>query len=122
MTLEELHGGIDDAEADVRDYLWDWLRYERINYADKKYAADGDSRRKLVEDMKEHGISNESEWWVFITNYLKRSQLLGIETEQGRQALGKTIITLMHCLETAITVHGDMPKPGMPSGEIEPWE
>jgi hypothetical protein len=96
-----------------------WLGTERREYADVKYAEDGESRLKL--EMQNFGLSEDGEWWVFITNYLKRAQLLGLDTTGGRQAMGKCIVTMMHALETSVEVFGELPKPGVPSGTIEKW-
>lgn len=55
-------------------------------------------------------------------NYYGRALIFNVTTELGRQAVGKTIATLMHLLETAVEEHGPMPLPGVPSGEIQPWQ
>lgn len=98
--------------------LLEWILRERDRYADVKYDENDENHRRLVSDMCNLGISEDSDHWGFITNYLKRAQILGLDTLPGRQALGKTIVTLMHTLERAISVHGAMPQPGFPSGEI----
>jgi hypothetical protein len=66
--------------------------------------------------MRTDGLAGP--WIDFIGNYLRRAELLGLDTMKGRQALGKYIVTMMHCLETAIEVYGPMPRAGYPSGEI----
>jgi hypothetical protein len=101
----------------TRQSLLDWIATERALYADVKYAADGPNRAALIADLRDHPHI-DGEWDVFIGNYLRRAQLFGVDSLPGRQALGKTIVTLMHCLETAIEAHGPMPVPGVPSGEI----
>lgn len=109
--------------TDVREHLLDWIREERSNYADGKYEEGGDIRYKLVLDMSDNGIDENSEWYVFISNYLRRAQLFGANTVKGRQALGKLIVTLMHALETSIVLNGPMPKPGVSSSEdIQEWK
>lgn len=88
-----------------------WISTERKQYADLKYP----DKVKLDSLMAESGI----EWWmVFITNYLKRSEIFSLATPQGRQALGKMITTAMDCLESACRVYGPMPKGGVTSGEL----
>ena len=95
-----------------------WIATEREVHASSKYGEDKDARLGLVADMESHPHI-DGEWDVFIGNYLRRAQLFGLDTPQGRQALGKTVVTLMHCLETAVDVFGPMPAPGVPSGVIE---
>lgn len=95
--------------------LLDWIIQERLVYADRKYGR-GAKQVTLMREMEEVGLG--SMWMTFITNYLRRAELLQIQTPGGRQALGKLIVTLMDCLEMAIDVHGSMPDPGYPSGEI----
>lgn len=99
------------------EVLMVWIAGERATHAGVKYGDDTPQWRALVEDMKAHAHL-DGEWDVFIGNYLRRAQLLGLDSLPGRQALGKTIVTLMHCLETAVEVYGPMPSPGLPSGEI----
>ena len=101
----------------ARDELLEWIATERAFYADVKYAEDGTNREALIADLRYHPHI-DGEWDVFIGNYMRRSQLFGVDSLPGRQALGKTIVTLMHCLETAIEVYGPMPAPGVPSGEF----
>lgn len=97
----------------------EWLHRERAEYADFKYAETTESRHKLVVDLQNYGLSGE--WMVFVGNYLKRVELFGLDTPQGRQALGKLIVTLTHALETSVEVCGPMPAPGVPSGELLEW-
>ena len=102
----------------ARDQLRVWLAKERREYADSKYDEQDENHRRLMLDMQNLGITEYSEHWGFITNYLKRAQLLGLDNPLGRQALGKTIVTLMHTLERAIEVFGPLPEAGYPSGEL----
>lgn len=102
-----------------------WIQQEREQYAyTRKYARDGqqqsDNRRMIVDAIAtgEFGVQLQD----FVFNYLKRVQLFGLDTPQGRQALGKAVMTLIDYLETAVDHHGAMPRPGVPSGEILPWE
>lgn len=106
----------------IRDMLLDWITTERAEHADKdqKYAPGSPGRLMLIEAMRTEGYGQT--WGNFIDNYLFRAEKqYGLQTEQGRQAMGKAIVALMHCLETACYVYGDMPRPGLPSGEVEPW-
>jgi hypothetical protein len=108
------------SEIEVKVKLREWIEYERAVHASTKYSEGMDGRKMLVEAMKTEGWGDT--WQNFAGNYLKRVELFGIDTPQGRQAMGKAIVTLMHCLETAMVVHGDLPKPGLTSGEIEEWK
>lgn len=99
----------------------DWIEIERRDYAGGiKYAETSVNRTKAIEDMQANGL--DGDWIIFISNYIRRAELLRVETPQGRQALAKAIVTLMHCLETAVQVYGNMPTPGVPSGEIAVWD
>lgn len=101
----------------ARDQVGLWISLERIQYADTKYKDGEDNRAKLIEAMKTEGFSEDGVWMGFLGNYIRRAQLFGVDTLQGRQALGKAITTAMHCLETAVMVHGDMPLPGVSSSD-----
>lgn len=99
-----------------------WIEKERNDYADTKYGEGTPQRQRAIDDTGIHPhLDDDSDWYVFITNYLQRVRIFGVDTQQGRQALGKLVVTLLHCLETSVLVYGDMPKPGVSSGEIEPW-
>lgn len=98
-----------------------WLGAERSQYADIKFGEDTRIRSDMIESMREHGVGIPGQWDVFITNQLRRTQLLGVENAVGRQALGKLVVMLTHALETAVEIHGPMPTPGVPSGTVEPW-
>ena len=104
-----------------RPYLQDWIVRERAHHADVKYEEGNDNRERLRAAMETEGFAKGGDWELFIFNYLSRAQVLGLDTEQGRQQMGKAITTLLHCLETAIEVHGPMPAPGQTSGNCEPW-
>lgn len=105
----------------IRMNIQQWIAHERIQYADKKYDRNGEVWHRLLLDMANYGLAEEGEWWGFITNYLKRAHLLGLDNPSGRQALGKLIVTLLSCMDAAIEVSGDLPRPGVPSGQIEMW-
>lgn len=92
-----------------------WIAAERAEYAGIKYAENSEGRTTLVAAMRE---GDWQRWTNFAGNYIRRAELFGFDTPQGRQALGKAIVTLMHTLETAVDVHGPMPPPGVPSGVV----
>lgn len=104
----------------AREHLQEWIGLERGGYADRKYEEGGANRTKLIQAMETEGFGNT--WMDFAGNYIKRAQLFGADTLQGRQAMGKAIVTMMHMLETAVVVHGDMPAPGVSSTEgVQEW-
>lgn len=110
-----------DNPIGARRHVRTWIDHERALYADTKYAEDTIGRERLIADTATHPRMNGPDggtWITFITNYLGRARQFGMDTPQGRQALGKLIVTLMHCLETAVMVHGPMPEAGHPSGEV----
>jgi hypothetical protein len=95
----------------------DWIAAERTAHAGMKYAEHQAQRQALIADLQENPHL-DGEWEVFIGNYLRRAQLLGLDSLPGRQAMGKTIVTLIDCLRTAVEIYGPMPQAGLPSGEI----
>lgn len=100
-----------------REEVNEWIRIERAGHADVKY--DSTLRDEGLVNMQEQGLEMGGYWDDFIKQYLHRASLFGLETPQGRQALGKAIVTAHACLETAIEAFGPMPTPGVPSGEIK---
>lgn len=109
-----------NARLAARLNVAEWISTERKEYADVKYAEDTEARHKLIIETKDYGLGGE--WMVFVGGYLKRAELQGLDTERGRQALGKAIVTLTHALETAVEYCGPMPKPGISSSaDLEGW-
>lgn len=92
----------------------DWVAQERRHYADVKWS--GKNKVTNLEKMATEGISPY--WMGFIGNYLRRAEMFGLDTLQGRQALGKALVTITACLEDAVLIHGKMPVPGVASGHI----
>ena len=83
-----------------------WLDGERA-YAEAKW-----------EPEKVDAITPEEyEGWVM--QYLHRAIVLGVENPNGKQALGKALRTLTGMTESIVRRHGDLPAPGVPSGEIQ---
>ncbi len=93
----------------------EWLDEEWNEYASVKWAdpASAQAHRDCVL------LFGPTTWHDWAGNYIKRAVLFGLDTPQGRQALGKAIVTLMHVLETAVEEYGPMPRAGVPSGVIE---
>lgn len=102
------------------DEVQEWIVVERAAHAGVKYGDDQTQRQALIADLQ--ALPHlDGQWEVFIGNYLRRAQLLGLDSLPGRQAMGKTIVTLMDCLRTAVELYGPMPQAGVPSGEIVEW-
>jgi hypothetical protein len=106
-------------DATARSMVAEWIHLERTLYADRKYEPGGENYVARLNDLKEKGL--DSTEIVFLTNYLKRAEMLGIDTPQGRQAFGKFVVTAIAIMERIVLAHGDMPKPGLTTGEIEEW-
>lgn len=106
----------------ARITVQDWINLERATYADGKYKRDGQKWHELLLDMQNFGLDEHGEWWLFLTNYLKRAQLLGLDTPAGQQAFGKFVVTALSCFEACVMVNGKPPLPGVHSGTIEPWQ
>lgn len=106
----------------ARALLRAWIEVERAFYADEtiKYGEGTETRDALVEEMRHNGFGDRHV--DLCLQYVKRAQVLGAHTPQGKQAMGKAIVSLMHLLETALVVwNDDMPEPGRPSGDIVDW-
>jgi hypothetical protein len=88
-----------------------WLEIERQTYQTVKFNYDEEARR-----------TNESEYWIQqFDSYIQRLPVFGLETLQGTQAalkLAATAVALCEHLADA----GELPKPGVSSGTIEPWD
>ena len=95
-----------------------WTQCAYCLYADAKWSSPASAAAHLACVRSEPPTT----WNDWAGNYLLRAVRFGLETPQGRQALGKTIVTLTHVLETAIELWGPMPAPGVASGEIQEWE
>lgn len=114
------------AEVDYRNRViasrilaQDWIARERREYADVKF--DTEKRRALELDMHAFGLTEDGQWWTFLTNQLRRAQLFGPDTLQGRQAFGKLILVCLDAFEAMIRSEGPPPYPGVRSGDIRPW-
>lgn len=107
-------------------YLW---KVAEEAYAEEKFAGQRDT---------EHDASlatyDLADWWQRqIVQYLDRARLYleGAKDAEGdqrrhleqlaQQALAKATMTAQGAVESSIRVFGDLPKPGLPSGYVEPW-
>lgn len=102
-----------NSTPDARAHVAAWITEERRLYADPKWdEANG--------ELHERDVAS-GDWQSFMRSYEMRAAGAGLDTEYGRQQLGKLIVTGLHYLESAVGGHGPMPLPGVPSGEIEEW-
>lgn len=109
-----------EAERWARRVVARWIRQERRLYADpQKWSGPPENaaaRRAAIE------ADPSGSWSLdYARTYLHRAEQYGLDTEPGRQALGKAIVTATHGLETAVELWGAPPMPGHPSGECRPW-
>jgi hypothetical protein len=103
-------------EMGAADYVQGWVDDERHTYANVKFSG---ANREMIE---RYIAECDDRAFDFVLNYLKRAQMMTLATPQGRQAMGKALVTLTDYLETAVQVHGPMPEPGFSSGEIREWK
>lgn len=93
----------------TREYVIRWLADER-DYTIDKFGLDADDEH-IAEGVPEGG------WWEQqFDNYLHRTGVLGLETPGGRQAFAKFVATAVGALEAVVRVYGELPEPGVPSG------
>lgn len=99
----------------------DWICDERKQYADSKWPAENEDAvtRETIGANRPH--DDPLHWRFWLEQYLSRSLLLGWDTPNGRQALGKYATTVVQMLESVRRVCGELPAPGHPSGEIKQW-
>ncbi len=113
-----------------RLHLYKWIKEEEI-YVAKKF---DDERNGRDKSLAEEDLNY---WYRQITQYLDRanaflkaareSQELGTKEEivreyhlRAQQAMAKAMMTAKGLVESSIRVFGPLPKPGLPSGYIEP--
>lgn len=89
-----------------------WLKGE-LYYADQKRASRADDDADMARRQLKSVFGND------FSMYLGRAQVLGLETPNGRQALGKAVAVSIAALESATRVFGSLPPAGMPSGETD---
>ena len=92
----------------ISDYVLEWLRDER-DYTAGKYGLENDDK------MTRERIFGF--WADQIGDRIHRVQLLGLDTPMGRQAAAKVAATAMMALESVVRVAGELPEPGVTSGE-----
>jgi hypothetical protein len=122
MTQHEDPDAIELADSFARHMVARWIRIERDEYANKKYQPGKAEYAARLRDIQENGLNPNSTEMVFLLNYLKRAELLGVETLAGRQAFGKFVVTATAMFERIFLAFGMLPTPGVPSGEVTPWK
>lgn len=86
-----------------------WLYVERETYQTKKFNYETEPDQPV-------------EYWMQQFNsYLQRIPLFDIDTMQGQQAVLKLAATAIALSEHIADKLGDMPEPGVSSGEITSW-
>lgn len=98
----------------VTRHVLEWLRKERALYAEVKYPV------STVEEFGKGTIRQED--IDFVNQYLIRARTLGLDTQNGKQALGKALSTLFSYCEGAAYIFGSFPEPGHNSGDLFVWE
>ena len=90
-----------------------WLQSERA-YQVNKFGTDLDDQH-----TQEFGVRSETWWPEQVAMYLLRANLFGLDSPQGRQAVAKATATMCGLLESVIRVHGQLPLPGVSSGNLD---
>lgn len=117
-----------------RQQWLEWLVIEQ-EYADTKYF---EERTKQDDSLRAYDI--DSYWVQYMHSYLCRARIwleaafeLSLMSDPesqekarnlenlAKQAIAKTSMVAKDFVESAIRVYGELPKPGLPSGNIEVW-
>jgi hypothetical protein len=99
------------------EYVEDWLDEELRMYVYQKFNQLVDAEH-IKEFMQPANGGRSEGWWTQqLDNYYHRAAVLGLDTPNGRQALGKFVATAICMLVATVDVYGELPKPGVPSGE-----
>lgn len=98
-------------EPSPQSKVFEWLIRER-EYQVRKFGID------LDDQHTREGLGEDGWWWRQLTTYYHRAGVLGLASPVGRQALAKYVATACGLLESVFRVHGTLPPPGVPSGEL----
>lgn len=99
-----------------------WLQRELEEYADAKFNENDTWTAQQADDVHTRdGVGGDSWWLRQIEQYLGRADVQGLDTLGGRQALFKACTTMLGLLESTVRVYGPPPRPGVPSGTVDPW-
>ncbi|HEX9991904.1 MAG TPA: DUF4406 domain-containing protein [Acidimicrobiales bacterium] len=88
-----------------------WLVGERA-YQVRKFGTATDDAHTA------EGLGDDGWWWRQLTTYFHRARVLTLANPLGRQALAKFTATAVGLLESVVRVHGELPPPGVPSGDV----
>lgn len=94
----------------------DWLVREH-EYTLAKFGQEQDNLH--IEDFNLVGTDGNDWWQQQLDTYLHRARILGLSNPGGRQALAKYVSTALGMLTACVEVYGDLPEPGVSSGEIK---
>ena len=83
-----------------------WMKQERP-YADSKWPKE--------QEVDVLNGDTAMPWADWVVQYLGRATTLGLDTERGRVALAKAIMTATRVLEESIVQYGPLPPGGTPS-------
>jgi hypothetical protein len=97
------------------EYLLDWLTKELV-YVDKKFPSS--VRGDHSSELEQTGVSFDSYWFQQVYQYVKRAEILGLDNPLGRQAIAKGLSTMFGLVERVIEVYGELPPPGVSSGNL----
>ena len=104
MTDDEIRAMQDQVHQLARRRIRTWMNQERP-YADAKWP---DEHAVLMGDTA-------IKWDEWVEQYVHRAMTLGLDTQRGRVALAKGIMTATRVLEQAIVEYGGLPQGGVPS-------
>lgn len=142
--MKDTHDGLPLQGKPERAHLYDWVCEEETYVAGKF----DDQRQGHDESL---GMYGPDEFWTRqIVQYLDRAStfLRAAQSQRsdhasgprcgedhsdcreqarylemkGQQALAKGFMTFKGCVESSIRVFGPLPRPGVTSGVVEPWE
>lgn len=130
-----------------REHLYKWIVDEEV-YVKSKFddAARGEQRSSHDDTLRNYDMT--AFWTRQIVQYLDRADAFlkgakekraesdgtGVGTDlyvqeraralemKAQQAIAKAMMTAKGCAESAIRVFGNMPQPGVESGEVREWE
>jgi hypothetical protein len=110
-----------------RKHLYSWMAVEELYVADKF----DDQRSHHDYFIRNHDL--DGFWFRQVVQYLDRARafLESAQISEGvnqrnlellaQQALAKGMMTFKGLVESSIRVYGDLPAPGVSSGEIKEW-
>lgn len=117
-----------------REHLYEWIIGEE-EYVAGKF---DDQRDGHDDSLLNDGLDSMGFWFRQIFQYYDRARLAFAAANEceadgdeesarklrlrGQQALCKGFMTAKGCCESSIRIFGDLPKPGLSSGNVEEWK